>query len=184
MRKRWKYNRTVSHIGFFDDRKTQGQSEHVVMKAGLVLLKTSFLLFFFFALASCREKPPVDNTYYQPYRKPTRIQNSDTLKNKSVENTDSLALKSTDTLPEDRGVNLTDHYFIVLATYSIQDLANNRKSEMIRLGYKAEVFMQNSDGWYKLAIESYAKKESAQKALSRLKQLGSPFDEARIVYNP
>jgi hypothetical protein len=143
-----------------------------------------FFLLAFFAFAACREKPPVDNTYYQPYRKPASIQIVDTVKSEGETNTDSVASKAADVLPEQRGVELSDHYFIVIASYSIKELAYNRKSEMERLGYHADVFMQNDDGWYKLAIESYPRKEMAQKALIRIQQLGSPFSEARIVYNP
>ncbi len=149
-----------------------------------VRLFSFLILISILAFPSCREKAPVDNTYYQPYRKSTPVQTLDTIKDQGTLDGDSLSLETTEALPEDRGVDLLDHYFIVLATYSIQDLANSRKAEMVRLGYKADVFMQNDDGWYKLAIESYSKKETAQKALTRLKQLGSPFDEARIVYNP
>ncbi len=41
--------------------------------------------------------------------------------------------------------------------------------------------MQNKDGWYKLAVESFQNIEQADSALNKIREKGGFYSDARIV---
>jgi cell division protein FtsN len=131
-------------------------------------------------MTGCKKRQASDDVIYQPYNKPIADQVDSIHSNEF--RVDSISVEN-DPIPEERGVDLSHRYFIVVASYSIRDLAAQRKDDMSKFGFNADVFMQNDDGWYKLAVESYKTRPEAEKALARIQRMGAPFDVARIVYN-
>lgn len=123
----------------------------------------------------CRRKSADDYEYYKPStQKP------------SIVAVDSSAIKETQAealvLPEVKGVDLSDNYFIVVASYTVESYAKSQKADIEEQGYKPAVFMMDEDGWYKLAVESYATRSEANEALTKLHDKGGIFSEARIVF--
>lgn len=135
-------------------------------------------------LLGCKPGPRYDNTYYQPYVKRAPVAVSDSVAPAQEEVSDTLSVSGSAEVEENRGVDLSHHYFIVIAAYTIRDLAYQRKTDLEQKGFKADVFMQNDDGWYRLAVESYNKRLQAEKALVRVQNMGASFQKARIVYKP
>jgi hypothetical protein len=129
-------------------------------------------------IASCNNRKSNKEEVFMPYVKDTAHIEPDSLAKKELG-----AGELVEAVPQNRGVDLAHHYFIVIASYTIKDLAYKRVDDMKTFGFNANVFMQNNDGWHKLAIESYKTRNEAEIALKRVHQMGNPFDQARIVYN-
>jgi len=128
-------------------------------------------------IVSCRKKVSDDYIYYQPYRK-----DSSTILKQSINKTDSAVYKATEVKPgEFRPVDANDKYFIVIASFSVEEYALAMKSEIEQLGFKPEIIMVKKDGWNKLAVSSYNNFEEATKALSRIREMKGRFSEARLV---
>lgn len=136
-----------------------------------------YILFFILLSFSCRKKISEDYIYYQPYKRHiTSIKDSilpkvtaDTLKSKKIETF------------EIRPVYLNDKYFIVIASFSVEEYALAMKDDLIKKSYKPEIFMLNDDGWYKLAISSTNNFEEATNAMNQIKLKSALFSGARIV---
>ncbi|QZT36009.1 SPOR domain-containing protein [Halosquirtibacter xylanolyticus] len=67
-----------------------------------------------------------------------------------------------------RGVNLKDRYFIIVGSYNIYNNAEVLKTELIKLGYSPVVFMQDENGQFKVAIESFQSLKQAENEMSNL----------------
>ena len=132
-------------------------------------------------IISCRRKSSEDYKYYQPSSKAdTTTQVADTL---AQIDTVSINKEEQTRKEEIRGVDLiNDHYFIVVASYAVEDYAQAQKEDLLSQGYKPEIFMIDDDGWYKLAVVSYPTRKEAESALARLKQKEGIFNTARIVF--
>lgn len=128
-------------------------------------------------IISCRKKNAEDNAYYQPYRKDT----SSLIKQKTTI-PDSITISIPEIKPDEfPPVNVDDKYFIVIASFSVEEYALAMKSEMEQLGYKPQIIMIDNDGWNKLAITSSNNFEIATKYLTRIRQGKGRFSEARLV---
>jgi len=142
------------------------------MKFRLLLI----ILFIFFAF-SCRKKIADDYAYYQPYKKDTAtiIKLVSTIVIK-----DSLEFKKIG-VDEIRPVDLNDKYFIVVASFSVEEYAIAMKVDLKKKGYKPDILLLNNDRWHKLAIGSYNNYNEAIEILNRIKQKEDIFSGARIV---
>jgi cell division protein FtsN len=142
------------------------------MKVKLLISILIFVIIF-----SCKRKSTDDYEYYQPNA-------SDSVKTEAVEAPVVEQVVVEEPVEEpDRGVDLESHnYFIVVATYVVEDFAISQKKELAAQGYKPGIFMLNEDGWYRLAIESYETYDQANIAMERLKEKGGLFGKARVVF--
>ncbi len=124
---------------------------------------------------ACKRKSTDDYEYYQPAPK-------DTTKTEVIET--PVIEEVVEIIEEpDRGVDLKNHnYFIVIATYTVEDFAKSQKKKFESQGYNPDIFMLNQDGWYRLAVESYKTHEEAKQRLNVLKEKGGLFSNARIVF--
>ena len=136
-----------------------------------------YILFFILLSFSCRKKISEDYIYYQPYKRHTASVKDSVLPKMT---TDTLKSKKTETF-QIRPVDLNDKYFIVIASFSAEEYALAMKDDLIKKGYKPEIFMLNDDGWYKLAISSSNNFEEATNATNQIKLKGDLFSGARIV---
>lgn len=143
------------------------------MKSKILLISILVLLF-----AGCRRKTSDNYEYYKPYQKDTtQTEISD---EQTASDTAQIVVETPD-ISIVKGVDLNDRFFIVVASYSIEEYAKTQKRELEAQGFKPEIFMLNSDGWYKLAVESQQNIDDARNALSRLKKKGGIFATAVIV---
>lgn len=128
---------------------------------------------------SCQRKTSDDYKYYKPTPKDTICNEiTDTIASVTTENIST----TTPEKKEIKGVDLeNDSYFIVVASYAVEEFANAQKAELIAQGYKPDIFMIDDDGWFKLAVESYKTYSEATEALNLLKQKQELFSSARIV---
>lgn len=131
------------------------------------------------AVIACRRKASDDYNYYKPAASDS-VAVADTIKTVAAEQ-DTVAVVA-EPEPEIKGVDLNDNYFIVVASYAVEDYAVIQKKDLESQGYKPQVFMINEDGWYKLAVESYKKYDDAKTALEEVKSRGGIFGNARIVF--
>jgi cell division protein FtsN len=132
-----------------------------------------FLLFSF----SCRKKIAEDYQYYQPYKRDT-VSVKDSISVAVAK--DTIQSKKTDDF-EIRPVDLNNKYFVVIASFSVEEYALTMKADLIKKGFKPEIFMLNNDGWHKLAIGSYNDFEEASEAMNQIKLKEGLFSNARIV---
>jgi len=138
----------------------------------LVILSLLLMMFL-----SCRKKIADDYIYYQPYKK-----DSTAVVKQTINVTDTLMVDTIDIRAADfRPVDINDKYFIVIASFSVEEYALAMKVEMEQKGFEPEIIMVNNDGWNKLAICSYNKFEDANNALNLIKQKRGRFSEARLV---
>jgi cell division protein FtsN len=142
------------------------------------MMKKLIILFFIFLMViSCRKKNAEDNAYYQPYRK-----DSSALIKQKTTNTDSITIRIPDIKPDEfPPVNVEDKYFIVIASFSVEEYALAMKAEFEQLGYKPEIVVIDNDGWNKLAITSSNNFEDATNLLSRIRKGKGRFSDARLV---
>ncbi|MFA9388387.1 MAG: SPOR domain-containing protein [Prolixibacteraceae bacterium] len=138
-----------------------------IVLAGLILL----------VVMSCRKKASDDYNYYKPY-----VNDSVAIVD-SVKPTVAVPAKvaAPEPEPQVKGVDLNDNYFIVVASFTVEEYAIGRKKDLISQGYKPDIFMLNEDGWYKLAVESYSGYSEAKEALSKVRNRGGIFGTAVIV---
>lgn len=129
------------------------------------------------AIVSCRRKTSDDYNYYKPYVKDS-VSVADTIK--PVQN-DTTTTTEAQPSPEVKGVEMSDHFFIVVASYAVEEYAISQKKDLESQGYKPQVFMVNEDGWYKLAVESYSTYDGAKAALENVRNRGGIFGTAVIV---
>ncbi|MDA3881508.1 MAG: SPOR domain-containing protein [Prolixibacteraceae bacterium] len=140
------------------------------MKTRIIILGLIVLV-----VIGCRRKPADDYEYYEPEKKDTTTVVADTI-DKKVE------VKKIEKRPEVLSVNVDDPYFIVVASYTVEDFANAKKRELEKQGLKPAVIMTNDDGWYKLAVQSFESYSDAKEALPALIKKEGIFSEAVIVY--
>lgn len=131
------------------------------------------------ALISCRRKSFDDYKYYKPSPKDSmNTEVPDTLAKITLAEKASVAQAK----EEVKGVDLiNDRYFIVVASYAVEEFAIAQKSQLAAQGFKPDIFMVDEDGWYKLAVSSYKTFSEAQTALNKLKNKHGIFTSARIV---
>lgn len=139
------------------------------------------LLIGLFLLAGCKKRSAEDYKYYQPYKKNSAMFTSETTA--PVADTLTVAQQSE---PEkskkpSSDVNLADPYFIVVASYVNEQNALLQKQKLMDEGYKADIFMVNNDGWYKLAIASYKTLAEAELNLQLMIENKVVAPDARIV---
>lgn len=137
------------------------------------------MLLSFVVVFSCRKKSSDDYEYYQKDVKDSVVV-ADTIQPSAVSDSSVVAENNTPQT-EVKGVNLNDQFFLVVASYAVEEYAMAKKAELTAQGMKPEVFMINEDGWYKLAVESYASYQDARSALVVLREKGGLFGNAVIV---
>lgn len=128
------------------------------------------------AVLSCKRKTADEYEYYDQPVKDSLAEQIDTVTavvKKVVEEPTKPVIKAFDE---------NDRYFIVLASYTVEDFAMAQKKELEAQGYHPGVFMTDDDGWYKLAVSSYPKYSEAEKALAHLQKKGGIFSKALIVF--
>lgn len=126
----------------------------------------------------CRRKSSDNYEYYKPYEKDTIL--VDDIDSLEVIDSSEEVISETETI-ELKEVDLNDNYFIVIASYGVEEFAQARKAQLIEQGYKPGIFMENDDGWFKLAIKSFQTREEATIELEKL-QVNNNFPSARIVF--
>lgn len=136
-----------------------------------------YIIFFILLSFSCRKKIAEDYIYYQPYRRDTASSKIATPKTLSIDSVQSNKTEVIEITP----VDLQDKYLIVIASFSNEDYAKTTKNDLIKQGYKPEIFMLNNDGWHKLAISSSNNFDEATSAINKIKLKGGLFSGARIV---
>lgn len=142
------------------------------------LLLTGLIALMIFA---CKRQKPEEYDYYEPFNKDSvKIQEADSIT--AMESAREVSEKESAITQDEKikGVDLSDNFFLVIASYSVEDFALAEKKELIKKGYKPEIFMVDGDGWFKLAIESYKNFDDAKAALNRVKNDGN-FASVRIV---
>ncbi|MCF8357415.1 MAG: SPOR domain-containing protein [Prolixibacteraceae bacterium] len=142
--------------------------------------RTLLLMLVVIALFSCQKEKPADHTHYQPYQRDTTAAVSakkETAKEEAQTPKDSPEAVHKSQFP----VNLDHKYFIVIASYTVEEYALETLDEVSKEGFTPKLFMQNKDGWYKLAVESFQNIEQADSALNKVREKGSPYTDARIV---
>jgi cell division protein FtsN len=138
----------------------------------------AYFIFFILLSFSCRKKIAEDYVYYQPYKRDTvSIKKVIT---PSITTVDSLQTEEV-AVDNIKPVDLNDKYFIVVASFSVEEYAISMKEKLVKQGFNPEIFMLNDDGWHKLAICSYNNLTEANEALVKLKQKGGLFSGSRIV---
>lgn len=130
----------------------------------------------FLAMIGCRKKPANDYEDYETVSKDTTTVVADTL-NQKVEAKKPEVKK--EVVPE---VNIDHPYFIVVASYTVEDFALAKKKELESQGLKPAVIMTDNDGWYKLAVQSFESYSDARQALPALKEKQGIYSDAVIVY--
>jgi len=145
------------------------------MKSTLIISTLIILVLF-----SCRRKSSDDYEYYKPFQNgdSTAI---DTILVKDTIEAEVAVLPKPEPV-EIRGVVLTDSYFIVVASYTVEEFALAQKNDLTAQGYKPQLIMTDDDGWFKLAVESYPTLAEAKKALIVITEKGGLFAQSRIVF--
>jgi len=141
-------------------------------------LRLAFIIFIIMLSFSCRKKVADDYAYYQPYKR-AKVSVNDSISPTTTN--DSVPSKENTVEEIIKPVNLNDKYFIVVASFSVEEYAITMKHELMKQGYKPQIFMLRNDGWNKLAILSYNDFEEATQELERIKLKGDLFEKARIV---
>jgi cell division protein FtsN len=137
------------------------------------IISIVFILIF----AGCRKKPANDYDYYEPAQKDTAAEVVDTTK-KVVVKEPEPKVKEEVVKP----VDVNAPYFIVVASYTVEDFAIDQKKKLEEEGLKPAIIMTNDDGWYKLAVQSFDSFDKAKKSLEELKEKGGIYSDAMIVY--
>lgn len=139
--------------------------------------KIIFVVLLLLVAFACRKKPSDQYEYYKPYQKDSvAAQAVVPQKADSVEE-NTVVEKEIQIKP----VDLNHRFFIVLASYSVEDFARAAKTDLEKQGYQPAIFMVNDDGWHKLAIGSYNSYDEAQKALLQVRKKEGMFANAVIV---
>lgn len=143
------------------------------MKSKIVLAALIIL-----TIVACRRRASDDYKYYKPAVSDS-VAIADTIKTVTPDKNTVEPVAEPE--PEVKGVDLNDRFFIVVASYAVEEYAVAQKKDLESQGYKPQVFMINEDGWYKLAVESYATYNEAKSALEEVKSRGGIFGNARVV---
>ncbi len=69
----------------------------------------------------------------------------------------------------DRGVNLTDKYFLIFNSYTVEEFAQGWLKIYEKKGYKPALVMRDDNGYFCLALESYNDYKLAREAMLRLR---------------
>lgn len=128
------------------------------------------------AMIGCRKKPANDYEDYQTVSKDTTTVVADTNKQKAEVKEPEVKKEVIPT------VDVDHPYFIVVASYTVEDFALAQKKELESQGLKPVVIMTDSDGWYKLAVQSFESYSDARQALPLLKEKQGIYSNAVIVY--
>jgi cell division protein FtsN len=147
------------------------------MRFKLLLLFVLFCLFF-----GCKKRKAEDYKYYQPYRKDSASFVSkvaeipaDTLQHVEQPEADNLQHTKLN-------LNLSNEYFIVVASYVNEENALAQKAKLLKQGFNAEIIVLNKDGWFKLAIASFKSLAEAELELELLIANKRIAPDARIVF--
>jgi cell division protein FtsN len=134
-----------------------------------------YISLFFTLLYSCRKNNTDEYQYYQPYKRIDTVHRT--------EPADTSAVISHVTIDPDqiKPFQIDDKYFIVVASFSVEEYALAMQQNLEKKGFKPGILMINNDGWHKLAIGSYNTFSEATEKLNYLKQGDKPFSDARIV---
>lgn len=119
--------------------------------------KAAFILLILFVgvFVGCKQKKaPVE----------VEVTQQDTIK---VEKTEPVVEK---VVVIDRGVNLTDKYFLIFNSYTVEEFAQEWNKNFQKKGYKSNLVMRNDNGYYCLALESYNDLKLAKEAMNRLRE--------------
>lgn len=143
------------------------------MKCSKILIVVLLLLVVF----ACRKKPSDQYEYYKPYQKDSVA--AQTVAPQKIDSVEDVAVVEPEI--QIKAVDLTHRFFIVLASYSVEEYALAAKADLEKQGYQPAIFMVNDDGWHKLAIESYNHFDEAQKALLQVRKKEGMFAYAVIV---
>lgn len=151
------------------------------LKNATMISKNILLVLILLVSFSCRKKSSSDYEFFKSDVKDSLVV-ADTIQQSKL--IDTTVVFVTDTVPTPevkKGVDLNDNYFLVVASYTIEEYAIAKMNELIGDGYQPQVFMINEDGWYKLAVASYATYKEAKTALGILREKGGLFGNAVIV---
>lgn len=143
------------------------------MKIILLLLSTSLVF-------SCRKKSSDDYEYYNKDVKDSVLV-ADTIQAAALPDSSMVEAVSENEKDSVKGVDLNDPFFLVVASYAVEEYALAKKAELESQGLKPAIFMINEDGWYKLAVESWPSYQEARSALEVLREKGGLFGNAVIV---
>ncbi len=80
----------------------------------------------------------------------------------------------------DEGVNLDDTYFLIVNSYTIEELAQSWNKVYQDKGYKSGLVMKDDDGYFRLALKSFDDLQLAKDALREM-QKKEEFDELWIM---
>jgi cell division protein FtsN len=146
----------------------------------MMKLKIFLMLFSLVLISSCRKKSSDDYEYYKKDLKDSVVF-ADTIQSATLPDTTIVVVDTIQETPAIKGVDLNDQFFLVVASYAVEEYAMAKKADLESQGLKPNVFMINEDGWYKLAVESYATYQEARSALEVLREKGGLFGNAVIV---
>jgi cell division protein FtsN len=137
--------------------------------------KTILIVIVVILIAGCKRKPSDSYEFYQPYQK-------DSSEIAMTTPADDQAVVSQEAQTKEiKGVNPDERFFIVVASYTVEEFAKAQLRELERQGFRPGIIMTNQDGWFKLAIESHNTISDAREALTRLKRNEGIFTQAVIV---
>jgi len=139
--------------------------------------RISIIILFLMLSFSCRKKIAEDYIYYQPYKR-AKVSVNDSIS--SALPKDSAQSKKIK-VDEIKPVDLNDKYFIVVASFSVEEYAITMKHELMKQGFKPDILKLKDDGWNKVAILSFNNFEEATVELEKIKIKGELFSGARIV---
>lgn len=79
------------------------------------------------------------------------------------------------------GVNLDDKYFVIVNSYTIPEYAREKSKEWSKKDFKPRVIMRNTDGYYRLAIQSFNDYSDALAAALKLRKEYPEFKDAWVM---
>ena len=145
-----------------------------------MISKNIFIVCILLLSFSCRKKVSDNYEYYKKDVKDSLVV-AETIQQSLLIDTTVFVTDSVSKPEVKKGVDLNDNYFLVVASYTIEEYAIAKMNDLIGEGYQPQIFMINEDGWYKLAVESYATYKEAKTALGILREKGGLFGNAVIV---
>ena len=80
----------------------------------------------------------------------------------------------------DEGVNQDDRYFLVINSYSVKEIAEEKNQIYRNKGFNSDLVMKDDDGYHRLALKSFDKFSLAKEALTEL-QKEEEFKEVWIM---
>lgn len=70
----------------------------------------------------------------------------------------------------DEGVNQDDKYFLIVNSYTIEELAHSWNKVYQDKGYKSDLVMKDDDGYFRLALKSFDDLQLAKDALREMQK--------------